>query len=356
MDLRMPNGYSSLGGQVIAPYDFTLDPLGSSTGSSVAGTMAYAALTIGSETSGSIIAPAYIQSMVGVKPTLGLVSRYGIIPLAPSFDTAGPIVRSVTDAALLLGVIAGTDDQDAATQAFAGSPLHGVVPDYLAALHRGALKGVKLGVRSQDMGSTEATWVAAMKALESLGATLVSIPDPQDADTFIAEVELAAILDEFKFSLNQYLAQQAGPGLPAYDLTGIILYNNAHPDQVKYGQTLLIASDATSGTDVDPVVLAARTAAQQAAKNWIDTMLDQNGLAAIVAPDLNGYAVAAAAGYPSITVPSGYSGRAPHGITFGGKAFSEAQLLALAYDYEQATRLRKSPTRVNSELRQFCPG
>src|SRR5581483_10008855 len=130
----MPSGYSSLGGQVINPYDFTQSPLGSSSGSAVGGTMAFSTLTIGTETSGSIISPSTVNSMVGLKPTLGLVSRYGIIPLAPSFDTAGPIVRDVTDAAILLGVIAGVDPNDPATDAFTRSPLAGVVPDYAAHL------------------------------------------------------------------------------------------------------------------------------------------------------------------------------------------------------------------------------
>ena len=355
VDLRMPNGYSSLGGQVVAPYDFKLDPLGSSTGSSVAGTMAFSALTIGSETSGSIIAPSEVQSMVGVKPTLGLVSRHGIIPLAPSFDTAGPIVRNVTDAALLLGVIAGVDPDDAATARFTSSPLNGSVPDYLAALSVAALKGARLGVRSGDLDLGDPLFTAAVAVLRERGAELITIQDPQDLDSAVAEIELGAIFNEFKVSLNHYLANDAGAATPVHTLADIIAFNSMHTDKVKYGQTLLQLSDAQSGLDMDPIELAARTAAINAAQLWIDTISDQNRLDAIIGLDDSNVGVTAAAGYPDVTVPMGYEGQKPHGLEFAGKAFTEARLLALAYDYEQATKLRRPPTEINPELRKSCP-
>lgn len=355
VDLNMPNGYSSLGGQVISPYDFAADPLGSSTGSAVGGTMAYAAATIGTETSGSIIAPAYVHSMAAVKPTVGLVSRDGIIPLAPSFDTAGPITRTVTDAAVMLGVIAGVDPNDAATQAFANSALRGEVPDYVAGLSRDALKGARLGVRADDVVST-GPFADALTVLQQLGATIVPInDDPQGLDSLAADIELAAIFNEFKFSLNHYLATQAGPGLPVANLTDIVLYNQQNTDKVKYGQNLLILSDAQTGLEMDPASLAARTAAITLAQTFIDTEIDRNQLDAIIAPDGNNIGVTAAAGYPDLTVPMGYVGQVPHGLSFAGKAFMEARLLALAYAYEQATLLRQPATVLNPQLAAFCP-
>jgi amidase len=365
VDPRMPSGYSSLGGQVSNPYlfdnnpDTIDDPLGSSSGSGAGEAMAYAAVAIGTETSGSVISPSIVQSLVGVKPTLGLVSRFGIIPLSPSFDTAGTMARSVTDAAVLLGVIAGVDPLDAVTQRFTDSDLHGVVPDYVAGLSATALSGARLGVRSDDVASASELFAAALAALKARGAQIVELPDPASStagsSSDVSILEVGAIFNEFHLSLNQYLAEQAGPGLPAYDLTGIILFNNDHPDEMKYGQGYLIVSDATSGTAVDPVYLASREAAITGSRLWLDTMIDQNTLDAIVAPDFNSVSVTAAAGYPNLTVPMGYQGHAAHGLSFAGKAFTEARLLALAYDYEQATKLRRSPTKVNSDLRKYCP-
>ncbi|HZP12698.1 MAG TPA: amidase family protein [Nevskiaceae bacterium] len=353
----MPSGYSSLGGQVINPYDFTQSPLGSSSGSAVGGTMAFSTLTIGTETSGSIISPSTVNSMVGLKPTLGLVSRYGIIPLAPSFDTAGPIVRDVTDAAILLGVIAGVDPNDPATDAFTRSPLAGVVPDYAAHLSPTALMGARLGVRSDDLGSSD-LFDNAVATLQQQGATIVSIPDPvsstvaSSSDGSIAE--LGAIFNEFKVSLNRYLAQEAGPDVPVHTLGDIIHYNNQHRDKIPYGQNLLVASNAQSGFDSDPVELASRNVAIHYAQLWINTMVDAFALDAIIAPDFNNVSATAAAGYPDITVPMGYDGQNPHGLSFAGKAWTEQRLLQLAYAYEQASKLRQPPAAINPQLAAFC--
>jgi amidase len=359
VDLRMPNGYSSLGGQVIAAYDFKADPLGSSTGSGVAGTMAFAALAIGTETSGSIISPAYVHSLVGVKPTLGLVSRFGIIPLAPSFDTAGPMTRNVTDAAVLLGVIAGADvANDPATQRFVDSALQGVVPDYVAALSATALEGKRLGVRSGDVGAS-ALFDAALAVLREQGATIVEFPDPVSQTIASSSdgsfLEIVAIPNEFKLSLNRYLAEQSGDAVPVETLSDIIAYNDRHPDKVKYGQTLLIASDAQTGSELDPAYVVARDGGIAYASAWIDTVMDANGLDAIVAPDWSNISSTAASGYPNVIVPMGYAGQAPHGVSFAGRAFAEATLLALAYDYEQATRLRVPATVLNPALAPYCP-
>lgn len=354
VDLDMPNGYSSLGGQVIAAYDFAADPLGSSTGSGVAGTMAFAALAIGTETSGSIISPSYVHSLVGVKPTVGLVSRYGIIPLAPSFDTAGPMTRSVTDAAVLLGVIAGVDANDPASQRFADSALAGTVPDYVARLSTTALQGARLGVKDGE-DPAGGLFAKAREALVAHGAELVTIEEPFPALTNGGLLELGAIPNEFKTGLNAYLAEHSGDATPVETLTDIILFNNEHPDRVKYGQDLLIASDATSGVEQDPAAVAAKEGAVRSMQAWIDTVMDQNDLDAIVGTDASMANLAAAAGYPNVIVPMGYVGKQPHGLSFVGRAFSEELLLALAFDYEQATQLRRPPHEKNPDLRAFCP-
>ena len=351
VDLNMPNGYSSLGGQVIAPYDPTLDASGSSTGSGVSGTMALAAGTIGTETSGSIISPSTRHSLVGVKPTLGLVSRGGVIPLAPSFDTPGPMVRTVTDAAVMLSAIAGIDPNDPATEAQEGETPEG--NDYTASLDAKALKGVHLGVRENDLSSTSDTgklFNAAIQEMEAAGATIVPIDSEAALLANASLIELAAIFNEFKFSLNNYLASETVPDLRVKTLGEIIEYNSQHPDKVKYGQSLLQISDAQTGSPFDPVYLASKNAAIVASRTWIDTVLAQYEVDAIVAPDGGNTGVTAAAGYPNITVPMGYTGVAPHGIAFAGAAWSEPTLLGLGYAYEQLSHMRVPPTTLNPDL------
>lgn len=350
VSLNMPNGYSSLGGQVIAAYDYAADPLGSSTGSGVAATMAFATATIGSETSGSIISPAYVHSLVGLKPTLGLVSRTGIIPLAHSFDTAGPMARSVTDAAALLGAVAGLDPADDASPRFQEA-LGGVVPDYLAALSTEALKGTRLGVRTSDI-ATSGLFAEALDVLRAEGAEIVEYSESDLSN--LSLLSITTITNEFKWYLNDYLANEAGPGLPVASLTDIILFNAQNSDTVKYGQDLLIASNATTGLALDPVYLASRTGTISGSQIALDTALADNALDAIVAPDGGNIANTAAAGYPNVTVPMGYEGQLPHGLSFAGAPFTEAKLLALAYDYEQATKKRIAPTTLNPELKAYC--
>ena len=336
--LGMPNGYSSLGGQVVNAYTFG-DPSGSSSGSGVAGSMAFAAAAIGTETSGSILGPSAATSLVGVKPTTGLVSRAGVIPLAANFDTPGPMARSVRDAAAVLGAIAGTDPRDALT-----APASGHLPpggDYTAGLRADALKGVKLGYDPNDQG---ATFNAEMDALKAAGATLVPI-DRNGADQ-VSVTELAFIFNEFKAGINGYLATEAGPGLPVSDLTGIVAYNQQHQDRIPYGQDLLVASDAQPG---DPVTAQyAATATIVSARATADRLF--SGVDAIVGPGLSYVSLGAAAGYPTVIVPAGYTRGEPHGLSFFGPAWSEPKLLAYAYAYENATMLRQPPTAVNAKL------
>ena len=347
VDLSMPNGYSSLGGQVVNPYTEG-DPSGSSSGSGVAATMAFAAVTIGTETSGSILSPSDANSAVGVKPTLGLASRYGIIPLAPGFDVPGPITRNVTDAAAVLGAIAGADPKDAVTST-AKVPAGG----YLAGLRTDALKGVRLGVPSasnRPSGASGEVFTAALNALKAAGATLVDTDAL--ANTGLASLtELGLIPNEFKWSLNEYLAGEARPTTGVKTLSDIVAYNAKHTDKVKYGQKLLQASDATPGNGVLATAgaLPVRTQAQAA----IDSALLANDLDAIVELGPANANVGAAAGYPTVIVPAGYvgGGSKPVGLAFTGTGYSEPRLLGYAYAYEQASRRRVPPTELNTDLR-----
>lgn len=337
VSLTMPNGYSSLGGQVVNAYTGG-DPSGSSSGSGVAGSMAFAAVTIGTETSGSILSPSNANSLVGVKPTLGLVSRAGVIPLAASFDTPGPMGRNVLDVALVLSAIAGPDERDAATQ-----PSAEHVEDYAAALATDALQGARLGY---DPRFDDALFRAARDALEAQGATLVPI-DTNDADS-VSLLEIGLIPNEFKAQLNRYLAQEAGPGLPVKDLTDIIAFNQQHPDKVKYGQDLLVASDAQPG--LQPLADVGAAPVVAANRRIADALFADNQVDAIVGPDAPFTGLGAAAGYPTVVVPSGYDEGEPQGLSFFGPAWSEAKLLSYAYAYEQATKLRQPPHEVRPAL------
>ncbi len=330
VDLSMPNGYSSLGGQVVNAHTEG-DPSGSSSGSGVAGSMAFAAVTIGTETSGSILSPSDANGLVGVKPTLGLVSTAGIIPLAPSFDVPGPMVRSVTDAAAVLSAIA-TDTA------------HVPAGGYLPPLRPGALKGVRLGVPSGNLGEV---FDQAKADLEQAGATLVET-DTLATTGLVGIGEIGLIPNEFKWSLNEYLAKETVPTLRVRTLSDVIAYNKQHTDQVKYGQRLLEASDATPGSG--PLATAAAIPVQAGARAAIDSALLADDLDAIVDLGPANANIGAAAGYPTVVVPAGYDEDRPGGISFLGQANAEARLLSYAYDYERRSRRRVPPTTVNPGL------
>src|SRR3954468_6518866 len=326
VDLSMPPGYSSLGGQVVNAYTFG-DPSGSSAGSGVAASMALAGATIGTETSGSILSPTSINSDVGVKPTLGLVSTQGILPLAPDFDVPGPIVRTVTDAAVMLGALAGGD--------------------YTASLRPGALKGVRLAYPAEDVDDEHrALFDAGIAQLEKLGATVVATHSLSDTESY-GLAEIAAVPNEFKASLNRYLAEEM-PDARVHTLSDIVAYNQKHPDKVKYGQNLLQASDATPGREelFAPQAEPSRAGAQAS----IDGALAETGADAIITPGPAQANIGAAAGYPTVMVPLGYASGEPFGLGFLGKAKTEAKLLAYAYDYEQASHARVVPNDVNAKL------
>src|SRR4051812_6576852 len=351
VDLSMPNGYSSLGGQVKNAY-FYGDPSGSSSGSGVAGSMAFAAGTFGSETSGSILSPSDVNGLVGVKPTRGLVSRAGVIPLAEGFDTAGPMARSVADAAALLSVVAGTDAKDPAT---ADASQHAT--DYVKALRGASLKGIRLGYSqsaADNLSSKQAkVYDAALADLRRLGAVLVDTDVVEDGGN-AGLAELGLIPNDFKANLNHYLATEiTTPKSGVHTLSDIIAFNDKHPEEVKYGQGLLQASDATPGEA--NTASASSLALRSTMGALIDGALAKDDLDAIIAPGASYANAGASAGYPTVIVPGGLVGEnAPMGVSFMGTAWSEASLLKYAAAYEAGTHRRVPPTRVNDDLIKGC--
>jgi amidase len=334
VDLSMPNGYSSLGGQVVSAYTGG-DPSGSSSGSGVAASMAFAAVTIGSETSGSILSPSDVNSDVGVKPTLGLASGAGVIPLAPSFDVPGPITRNVTDAAAVLSAIAGPK-----------APKGG----YLPALRADGLKGARLGIPSANNrpgGERGKLFDRAIADLKKAGATVVET-DQLGATANASLTELGLIPNEFKWSLNAYIATEARPTTGVKTLADIIAFNAKHPDKVKYGQKLLQASDASPG--LEPLATASAIPVRTQAQVAIDTALAADKLDAIVELGAGNANVGAAAGYPTVIVPAGYVASTPTGLAFTGTGLSEAKLLAFGYAYERVSHRRVAPTDMDDSL------
>ncbi|MDT7573514.1 MAG: amidase [Actinomycetota bacterium] len=350
VDLSMPNGYSSLGGQVKNAYTMG-DPSGSSSGSGVGESMAFAAGAFGSETSGSILSPSDVNGLVGVKPTRGLVSRAGVIPLAEGFDTAGPMTRSVADAAALLTVVAGTDARDAAT---ASATQHAT--DYVKAIRGASLKGVRLGYSSDAFSASGARgtlFAQVLADLKRLGATLVETDVVEDGGN-AGLAELGLIPNDFKANLNHYLTTEVPtPKSGVKSLSDIIAFNDKHPDKVKYGQKLLQASDAMPGeaNTASAGSLALRTAMGQV----IDGALAKDSLDAILAPGASYANAGASAGYPTVIVPAGLvSEKTATGISFMGTAWSEAKLLRIASAYEAGSHRRVPPTVVNEDLISHC--
>jgi amidase len=326
----MPSGYSSLGGQVLNPYDVSISPCGSSSGSGAVAALGLATVAVGSETNGSITCPCDMQSLVGVKPTLGLVDGAGILPIASSQDCAGPMARTVRDSAALLEALTGSG--------------------YVETLSDTALDGTRLAVppAAEDLHADERTlYDAALDALRGRGAVLVDVPELPVSDEF------EVLHYEFGRDLDAYLAALPD-GAPMRSLADIVRWNAAHPDAaLKYGQARL-----QRAVDVDRderrrayEILRARDVAV-AAEHGIDAVLTAYDVVALVVASWRGAGIGARAGYPSVIVPAGYraSGRRPFGVTFMGTAHSEATLLTLAYDYEQATQLRRPVSVVNPSL------
>ncbi len=327
---HMPSGYSSLGGQVLNPYDVRFDPSGSSSGSGAAAATGLATVTVGTETDGSILSPASHQSLVGVKPTLGLVPGSGILPIATSQDCAGPMARTVADAAALLGAMTG-ETYDVSTGAE-------------------TLAGLRLAVppRPEELHEQEAEiFDAALDVLRAHGAVLVDVPALPETD------ELPVLLHEFAHDLDAYLARLPD-GAPIRSMTQLVAWNAAHADEaLKYGQVLLERAAAVDHAAEDEAyrVQRARDLAV-AGEHRIDATLAVADAVAIVFPGPWGCGQAARAGYPSMVVPAGYrhEGRRPFGLGLMGPAHSEALLLAIAAAYEEAAQVRRPPSVVNPSL------
>ena len=359
---RSSSGWSSRGRQTRNPYALDRNPCGSSSGSGAAVAASLCAAAIGTETDGSIVCPSNANSLVGLKPTLGLVSRSGIIPIAHSQDTAGPMARSVADAAVLLGALAGVDPRDPAT-----STSRGAQSDYTTFLDPGGLRGARLGVVRNYFGfdpRVDRLMEEALDVLRRQGAILIDpVLDPTKGDYRDSEYEV--LLYEFKADLNQYL-QGLGEKAPVRSLADVIAFNERHRDRVMpyFGQETMEKA-AAKGPLTDPAYRRALAKNHRLTRRLgIDAMMQAHRLDALVAPtggpawltDLvkgdhfgGGFSSAAAvAGYPHLTVPNGYILGLPVGISFYGRRWSEGPLIRLAFAYEQATRHRRPPTYLST--------
>ncbi len=354
---RSVSGWSGVGGLTRNAFALDRSACGSSSGSGVAVSASLAAAAIGTETDGSVTCPASISGLVGLKPTVGLIPRTHIIPISATQDTAGPMTRTVADAARLLGVIAGSDPSDPATRE---ADAHRT--DYVAALDAGALRGRRIGVMRFAAGyhpELDAAFDAALAVLRQAGATLVEIPSFPDLDALGAD-EQTVLLCELKDGLNTYLAGTPVRDQPA-TLSALIAFNQAHHDRELglFGQELFLKAGATKGLD-DPAYRTARdNARRRAGPEGIDRMLSDGHLDALVAPtgapawlidtvdgdhDMGSAStLPAVAGYPHLTVPMALVSGLPVGLSFIGPAWSEARLLALGYGFEQANRLTLRP-------------
>ncbi|HYQ24743.1 amidase [Stenotrophomonas sp.] len=355
------SGWSARGGQTRNPYRLSHSPCGSSSGSAVAVSANLASVAIGTETDGSIVCPAAINGVVGLKPTVGLISREGIIPISFSQDTAGPMTRSVADAAAVLTAIAGRDDADPATATMPGRAVY----DYTARLDPQGLRGKRLGLLQTPLlkyRGMPPLMDQAVAELRRAGAVVVPVAMPNQGAW--DEAERTVLLYEFKAGLERYFGTYKAP---LRSLSELIAFNQAHAKQELglFGQQLLQEADATTGL-ADPAYIRARSDARRlAGPEGIDAVLAAQQLDGLIAPttgiawpirssgdDFPGesYSAAAVAGYPSLTVPMGQIDGLPAGLLFMGTAWSEPKLIEMAYAYEQRTRARQPPQFATDAL------
>jgi len=355
---RSSSGWSGRGGQTRNPYVLDRNPCGSSSGTGSAIAANLAAVGVGTETDGSIICPSSINGLVGIKPTVGLVSRSGIIPISASQDTAGPMTRTVADAAALLSVLADVDERDAATAASKGKR----APDYTKFLDANALKGARIGVARNMAGfhpMVDATFETAIAALKKAGAVIV---DPADVPTVgkYDEAENEVLLYEFKDGINAYLKSRGSTTTMA-TLEDLIAFNKTHADKEMpwFGQEQFERAQAKGPLTDEKYRDALAKCRTLSRAEGVDAVIAKHQLDAIIAPSngptwptdyLNGdhftggnTSVAAVAGYPSITVPMGFAAEVPLGLSFIGGAWTEGKLISLAYAFEQATKARRAP-------------
>lgn len=355
---KSSSGWSARGGQCRNPYVLDRNPCGSSSGSGTATSANLGAASIGTETDGSIVCPSNACGLVGIKPTVGLVSRAGIIPISHTQDTAGPMCRTVADAAAVLSAIAGADSRDSVTAAAAGK----VEADYTKFLDAGGLRGARLGVVRKLFGfhpEVDKQLAEALKAMKSAGAELIDPVELPDEDDF-GPNELTVLFYEFKADLNAYLAS-LGSGARVKSLADAIKFNEANREREMphFGQELFIKSEAKGGLDSKEYRDAVKKNLRLLREKGIDATMKKHKLDALVAPTggpawvtdwVNGdhfgggsSSYAAVAGYPNITVPAGWVRGLPIGISIFGRAWSEPQLIKYAYAFEQATKHRKPP-------------
>ncbi len=353
------SGWSSRGGQCLNPYLLDRSPCGSSSGSGVAVSANLAAAALGTETDGSIMCPSSYNGIVGIKPTVGLVSRTGIIPISASQDTAGPMARTVEDAALLLGVLTGMDPEDPVTTESGGRALS----DYSPFLSSGDLTGLRIGVAREGFWGysehTDRIGEASLARLRELDADIID-PVPLRTSQQMRDAEFEVMLYEFKDGLNRYLAG-LGEAAPVKGLEDIIELNAREAKRVLpyFGQDVLLLAQQKGPLTEEAYTKARATSRRLAREEGIDGVMAEHNLDAILAPTgspafrvdlVNGdhflggsSSFAAVAGYPAITVPVGYAWGLPVGITFFGGAYSEPVLLRLAFAFEQATKVRRPP-------------
>jgi amidase len=352
------SGWSGRGRQTRNPYVLDRNPCGSSSGSGAGISANLCAVGVGTETDGSIVCPSSANGIVGIKPTLGLVSRSGIIPISHSQDTAGPMARTVRDAAILLGVLAAPDPKDKVTS----ESREKTQTDYTKFLDPDGLRGARIGIPRKLYGYSDRVDKLMAEAIDVMKKQGAEIIDPAEIPTNgkFDDSEMEVLLFEFKADLNAYLAG-LGPGAPVRTLKDIIEFNEKHRDREMpyFGQELMIRAEAKGPLTDKPYLAALSKNHKLSRKQGIDAVMDKFRLDALVAPTggpawptdlLNGdhftggsSTAAAVAGYPNINVPGGYVFGLPVGISFFGRAYAEPTLIRLAYAFEQATKHRRSP-------------
>lgn len=353
---RSTSGWSSRGGQTRNPYVLDRSPCGSSSGTGAAIAASLATLGVGTETDGSILCPAAVSGLVGLKPTVGLISRTGVVPISVTQDTAGPMTRTVIEAALLFAAMRGRDARDPATEKVGGSQV-----DVVAGLRTDALKGRRIGVLRQAMGGHPAVDAATERAIAGLRAAGAVIVDPVEITTWgkWEAAELEVLLFEFKSGIDAYFKSSGGP---VGSLAELIAWNKEHAAEVMpwFGQQLFELAQTKGGLDAPEYRAARDTARRLAWDEGLKATLETHSLVAVVAPTTSApawpvdpvlgdrfgavaYGAAAVAGTPSLTVPMGEVHGLPVGLAFLGAPESEATLLALGYAFEQATKARRAP-------------